>query len=36
MTNPTQTISPLRQRMNDDMTLRKLSLATQAAYPHPG
>ena len=30
MTNSTQTISPLRQRMIDDMKLRKLSAATQA------
>ena len=32
MTNSTQTISPLRQRMIDDMVLRKLSAATQANY----
>jgi integrase/recombinase XerD len=32
MTNPTQTISPLRQRMIDDMALRKLKPGTQAAY----
>ena len=28
----TTTITPLRQRMIDDMTLRKLSPKTQAAY----
>jgi site-specific recombinase XerD len=32
MTQSTQTISPLRQRMIDDMTLRKLSPKTQDAY----
>ena len=32
MTQNTQPISPLRQRMIDDMTLRKLSPQTQAAY----
>lgn len=32
MTQPTQPISPLRQRMIDDMTLRKLSPQTQKAY----
>jgi integrase/recombinase XerD len=32
MTNPTHTISPLRQRMIDDMSLRKLKPVTQAAY----
>jgi len=32
MTHATQHISPLRQRMIDDMTLRKLSPQTQAAY----
>jgi len=32
MTHPTQPISPLRQRMIDDMILRKLSPATQANY----
>jgi hypothetical protein len=32
MTHSNQSISPLRQRMIDDMTLRKLSPKTQAAY----
>ena len=32
MTQSNQTISPLRQRMIDDMTLRKLSPKTQSAY----
>ncbi len=32
MTHTTQSISPLRQRMIDDMTLRKLSPKTQVAY----
>ncbi len=32
MSLPTQTISPLRQRMREDMTLRKLSDKTQSAY----
>jgi integrase/recombinase XerD len=32
MTHPTQPISPLRQRMIDDMMLRKLSSTTQANY----
>ena len=32
MTHNTKPISPLRQRMIDDMTLRKLSAGTQAAY----
>ncbi|MCP5080295.1 MAG: tyrosine-type recombinase/integrase [Alphaproteobacteria bacterium] len=32
MTNPTKTISPLRQRMIDDMTMRKLSSKTQVGY----
>jgi integrase/recombinase XerD len=32
MTNPTETLSPLRQRMIDDMALRKLKPGTQAAY----
>ncbi len=32
MTQSSQTISPLRQRMIDDMTLRKLSPKTQDAY----
>ena len=32
MTHPTQAISPLRQRMIDDMMLRKLSPTTQANY----
>jgi len=32
MTQSTQTISPLRQRMLDDMRLRKLSPKTQVAY----
>ena len=31
-TQSNQTISPLRQRMIDDMTLRKLSPKTQTAY----
>jgi len=32
MTHNTKPISPLRQRMVDDMTLRKLAPQTQAAY----
>lgn len=32
MTRPTKSISPLRQRMIDDMTLRKLSPKTQKTY----
>ena len=32
MSLPIQTISPLRQRMLEDMTLRKLSDKTQSAY----
>jgi len=32
MTHSTQTISPLRQRMIDDMSLRKLNPLTQQAY----
>ena len=32
MTQSTKSISPLRQRMIDDMTLRKLSPKTQSAY----
>ncbi|MEE8616760.1 MAG: site-specific integrase [Roseateles sp.] len=32
MTHSNQSISPLRQRMIDDMTLRKLSPKTQASY----
>lgn len=32
MTQPTQTISPLRQRMIDDMTQRRLNPQTQSAY----
>ncbi len=32
MTQSTQAISPLRQRMLDDMRLRKLSPKTQVAY----
>lgn len=32
MTHPTKSISPLRQRMIDDMALRKLSPRTQTAY----
>ena len=32
MTHPTSTISPLRQRMIEDMKLRKLSPRTQAGY----
>jgi hypothetical protein len=32
MTHSTQTISPLRQRMIDDMVLRKLSPKTQKQY----
>ncbi len=32
MTHSTQTISPLRQRMIDDMTMRRLNPKTQTAY----
>ena len=32
MTSSTQTITPLRQRMLDDMRMRKLSSKTQASY----
>jgi len=32
MTSSTHTISPLRQRMIDDMRMRKLSPKTQASY----
>ena len=32
MTHSTKTISPLRQRMIEDMTLRKMSVKTQSAY----
>ena len=32
MSQPTQSISPLRQRMTDDMALRKLKPGTQTAY----
>ena len=32
MTQPTKSISPLRQRMIDDMTLRKLAPGTHTAY----
>ena len=32
MTQSTQTVSPLRQRMIDDMTMRKLAPKTQASY----
>ena len=32
MTHSTKTISPLRQRMIEDMTLRKLSPKTQSDY----
>lgn len=32
MTNTTQPISPLRQRMIEDMTMRKLSFKTQSTY----
>jgi len=32
MTHPTKSISPLRQRMIEDMTLRKLSPKTQSGY----
>jgi len=34
MTESTQTISPLRQRMLDDMRLRRLSPKTQTGYIH--
>ena len=32
MTSSTQTITPLRQRMIDDMRMRKLPPKTQASY----
>jgi len=32
MTQPTQPISPLRQRMTEDMTMRKLAPKTQTSY----
>lgn len=32
MTHSTHTISPLRQRMIDDMVLRRLNSGTQTAY----
>src|ERR1700709_1087032 len=32
MTTPSQGISPLRQRMRDDMRMRRLAPATQANY----
>ena len=32
MTSSTQTITPLRQRMLDDMRMRKLSPKTQSSY----
>ena len=32
MSHPTETISPLRQRMIDDMTLRRLNPGTQRSY----
>lgn len=32
MTQPNQPISPLRQRMIEDMTMRKLAPKTQASY----
>ena len=32
MTQPTQSISPLRQRMIEDMHIRKLAPRTQASY----
>ncbi|MCP4979482.1 MAG: site-specific integrase, partial [Gammaproteobacteria bacterium] len=32
MTQPNQPISPLRQRMIEDMTMRKLAAKTQASY----
>ena len=32
MTHSTKTISPLRQRMIEDMMMRKLSTQTQTAY----
>jgi hypothetical protein len=33
MTESTKPLSPLRRRMIEDMTLRKLSPKTQAHYP---
>ena len=33
MTQTTRPISPLRQRMLDDMRMRKLSDTTQGAFP---
>jgi hypothetical protein len=35
MTHSNPSISPLRQRMIDDMTLRRLAPKTQTAYPSP-
>ena len=32
MTQPTQPINPLRQRMTEDMTMRKLAPKTQTSY----
>jgi hypothetical protein len=32
MTDSTKSVSPLRQRMLDDMTMRKLNPKTQAGY----
>jgi hypothetical protein len=32
MTHPNKTISPLRERMIEDMTMRKLSPKTQTQY----
>lgn len=34
MTDVTVTVSPLRRRMIDDMSLRNLSPATQRSYLH--
>ena len=34
MTQPTQPISPLRQRMIEDMHMRKLAPKTRASYIH--
>jgi len=33
MTTPSEVISPLRQRMMDDMRMRRLAPKTQAGYP---
>jgi len=33
MNSTTETISPLRQRLLDDMRMRKLSPKTQSGYP---